>query len=177
MFLHTMRILGDILSESRLCSRTTKWGGIFGGGNNQVFSRDKHRWSQTALVQTLILGELTKIDTDYIGTICGSYRRGKTVPVVFSLDYAVESLRRMTPPPPHLKFAGAASSGDIDILLTHPDFTSQTEKQVSLLAKCNAVCRPVVQRNLSFKTDCSAKAPPRCGGTFGVDWLCDRHSF
>lgn len=27
---------------------------------------------------------------------------------------------------------GAASSGDIDILLTHPDFTSETEKQVQL---------------------------------------------
>lgn len=27
---------------------------------------------------------------------------------------------------------GAASSGDIDILLTHPNFTSQSEKQVRL---------------------------------------------
>uniref|UniRef100_A0A665X742 DNA polymerase n=1 Tax=Echeneis naucrates TaxID=173247 RepID=A0A665X742_ECHNA len=54
-------------------------------------------------METLILGELKKIDTDYIGTICGSYRRG------------------------------AASSGDIDILLTHPNYTSQTEKQPKLL--------------------------------------------
>uniref|UniRef100_A0A3Q1EIA0 DNA polymerase n=1 Tax=Acanthochromis polyacanthus TaxID=80966 RepID=A0A3Q1EIA0_9TELE len=54
-------------------------------------------------METLILGELEKIDTDYIGTICGSYRRG------------------------------AASSGDIDILLTHPNYTSQTEKQPKLL--------------------------------------------
>ncbi|XP_077571038.1 DNA polymerase beta [Stigmatopora nigra] len=54
-------------------------------------------------METLILQELTKIDTEYIGTICGSYRRG------------------------------AASSGDIDILLTHPEFTSQTEKQPKLL--------------------------------------------
>lgn len=30
-------------------------------------------------IQTLILKELTKIDTDYIGTICGSYRRGKII--------------------------------------------------------------------------------------------------
>uniref|UniRef100_A0A3Q2ZPS6 DNA polymerase n=1 Tax=Kryptolebias marmoratus TaxID=37003 RepID=A0A3Q2ZPS6_KRYMA len=46
---------------------------------------------------------LEKIDTEYIGTICGSYRRG------------------------------AASSGDIDILLTHPKYTSETEKQPKLL--------------------------------------------
>lgn len=31
---------------------------------------------QIFFLQTLILGELEKIDTDYIGTICGSYRRG-----------------------------------------------------------------------------------------------------
>ncbi|KAG8011822.1 DNA polymerase beta [Nibea albiflora] len=54
-------------------------------------------------METLIIGELKKINTDYIGTICGSYRRG------------------------------AASSGDIDILLTHPSYTSETEKQPRLL--------------------------------------------
>uniref|UniRef100_A0A8C5G8U8 DNA polymerase n=1 Tax=Gouania willdenowi TaxID=441366 RepID=A0A8C5G8U8_GOUWI len=47
--------------------------------------------------------ELVTVGTDYIGTICGSYRRG------------------------------AASSGDIDILLTHPKYTSQTAKQPKLL--------------------------------------------
>ncbi|XP_055080095.1 LOW QUALITY PROTEIN: DNA polymerase beta [Periophthalmus magnuspinnatus] len=51
-------------------------------------------------MEKLILGELLKIDEEYIGTICGSYRRG------------------------------AASSGDIDILLTHPNYTSETEKQL-----------------------------------------------
>uniref|UniRef100_A0A7N8YG79 DNA polymerase n=1 Tax=Mastacembelus armatus TaxID=205130 RepID=A0A7N8YG79_9TELE len=54
-------------------------------------------------MEVLIIGELKEVDTEYIGTICGSYRRG------------------------------AASSGDIDILLTHPHYTSQTEKQPKLL--------------------------------------------
>ncbi|XP_061585500.1 DNA polymerase beta [Cololabis saira] len=59
--------------------------------------------AEMAKMEVLIHRELEKIDTEYIGTICGSYRRG------------------------------AASSGDIDILLTHPDYTSQTEKQAKLL--------------------------------------------
>ncbi|XP_010782521.1 DNA polymerase beta [Notothenia coriiceps] len=59
--------------------------------------------SEMEQMETFIHEELKKVDTEYIGTICGSYRRG------------------------------AASSGDIDILLTHPDYTSETEKQPKLL--------------------------------------------
>lgn len=59
--------------------------------------------SEMQKMEALILKELDIVDPEYIGTICGSYRRG------------------------------AESSGDIDILLTHPDFTSQSEKQPKLL--------------------------------------------
>lgn len=80
-------------------------------------------------MENLILGELTKIDTEYIGTICGSYRRG------------------------------AASSGDIDILLTHPDYTSQTEKQPKLL-------RAVVEHleSIGFVTDTLSKGDTKFMG-------------
>lgn len=59
--------------------------------------------SEMETMEALILKELKLVDPLYIGTICGSYRRG------------------------------AQSSGDIDILLTHPDYTSQSEKQPKLL--------------------------------------------
>ncbi|XP_022081994.1 DNA polymerase beta-like isoform X2 [Acanthaster planci] len=50
-------------------------------------------------LETFIKAQVEDLDPDYIATICGSYRRG------------------------------AASSGDIDILLTHPEYTSADEKQ------------------------------------------------
>ncbi|XP_029619099.1 DNA polymerase beta-like, partial [Salmo trutta] len=50
-----------------------------------------------------ILQELELLDTEYIRAICGSYRRS------------------------------AESSGDIEILLTHPNYTSMDEKQPKLL--------------------------------------------
>ena len=47
-------------------------------------------------LKDLIICEIDKIDQDYIATVCGSFRRG------------------------------AESSGDIDILLTHPNFVSSS---------------------------------------------------
>ncbi|XP_037115040.1 DNA polymerase beta [Syngnathus acus] len=80
-------------------------------------------------MEALILEELTKINGDYIGTICGSYRRG------------------------------AASSGDIDILLTHPDFTSQTEKRPKLL---HAVVEHL--ESVGFVTDTLSKGDSKFMG-------------
>ncbi|KAI4898755.1 hypothetical protein NFI96_014139 [Prochilodus magdalenae] len=80
-------------------------------------------------METLILAELEKVDQDYIGTICGSYRRG------------------------------AESSGDIDILLTHPDFTSQSEKQPRLL---HAVVEHL--ESIGFITDTLSKGDTKFMG-------------
>lgn len=80
-------------------------------------------------METLIIRELEKVGEEYIGTICGSYRRG------------------------------AASSGDIDILLTHPDFTSESEKQPKLL---NAVVEHF--ESIGFVTDTLSKGDSKFMG-------------
>ncbi|KAI1881927.1 hypothetical protein AGOR_G00244640 [Albula goreensis] len=80
-------------------------------------------------MEALILKELKVVDPLYIGTVCGSYRRG------------------------------AQSSGDIDILLTHPDFTSQTEKQPRLL---HAVVEHL--ESLGFVTDTLSKGDSKFMG-------------
>ncbi|XP_005998646.1 DNA polymerase beta [Latimeria chalumnae] len=54
-------------------------------------------------MQDIILEVVKKVDPEYIAAVCGSFRRG------------------------------AESSGDIDILLTHPNFTSESPKQPKLL--------------------------------------------
>ncbi|XP_061448966.1 DNA polymerase beta isoform X1 [Rhineura floridana] len=54
-------------------------------------------------MQEIILNEVKNVDPKYIATVCGSFRRG------------------------------AESSGDMDILLTHPNFTSESSKQPKLL--------------------------------------------
>uniref|UniRef100_A0A3B1K3W1 DNA polymerase n=1 Tax=Astyanax mexicanus TaxID=7994 RepID=A0A3B1K3W1_ASTMX len=73
--------------------------------------------------------ELEELDSEYIGTICGSYRRG------------------------------AESSGDIDILLTHPDFTSESEKQPKLL---HAVVEHL--ESIGFITDTLSKGDTKFMG-------------
>uniref|UniRef100_A0A8B9S5P2 DNA polymerase n=1 Tax=Apteryx owenii TaxID=8824 RepID=A0A8B9S5P2_APTOW len=54
-------------------------------------------------MQEIVLKEVKKLDPNYIATVCGSFRRG------------------------------AESSGDMDVLLTHPSFTSESSKQSKLL--------------------------------------------
>ncbi|XP_048852780.1 DNA polymerase beta [Brienomyrus brachyistius] len=85
-------------------------------------------------MEALILQELEVLDPEYIGTICGSFRRG------------------------------AESSGDIDILLTHPNFTSQSEKQPKLL-------HDVVDHleSLSFITETLSKGDTKFMGVCQLD--------
>jgi len=56
-------------------------------------------------LQDVVLDELKKLDDEFKGRVCGSFRRG------------------------------AATSGDIDVLLTHPSYTSTSDKQKSSLLK------------------------------------------
>lgn len=84
--------------------------------------------SIVCFVQTLIHGELKKVGTEYIGTICGSYRRGKMFP--FKFVFQCKQFKLVLYWFTCLSFPGAASSGDIDILLTHPDYSSESQKQV-----------------------------------------------
>uniref|UniRef100_A0AAY4E272 DNA polymerase n=1 Tax=Denticeps clupeoides TaxID=299321 RepID=A0AAY4E272_9TELE len=74
---------------------------------------------------------LKELDPEYIGTICGSYRRG------------------------------AESSGDIDILLTHPLFTSQSEKQVTTtnIHQRTPLCGDVYKEGEDEVTDCCVWVP------------------
>ena len=53
-------------------------------------------------LETKIKSEVSSLDPEYVATICGSYRRG------------------------------AKSSGDIDILLTHPEFKAVDGKKVRI---------------------------------------------
>ncbi|XP_053480803.1 DNA polymerase beta isoform X1 [Ictalurus furcatus] len=85
--------------------------------------------SEMEKMEALILQELGQLDPEYIGTICGSYRRG------------------------------AESSGDIDILLTHPDFTSQSQKQPWLL---HAVLEHL--ESIGFVTDTLSKGDTKFMG-------------
>ncbi|TTB27301.1 DNA polymerase beta [Bagarius yarrelli] len=85
--------------------------------------------SEMEEMEALILQELKQVHPDYIGTICGSYRRG------------------------------AASSGDIDILLTHPDFNSQSKKQPRLL---HAVVEHL--ESIGFITDTLSKGDTKFMG-------------
>uniref|UniRef100_A0A8C8LTF8 DNA-directed DNA polymerase X domain-containing protein n=1 Tax=Oncorhynchus tshawytscha TaxID=74940 RepID=A0A8C8LTF8_ONCTS len=69
----------------------------------RYFEEFEKRIPRTEMTKMEVSEITILVDTEYIGTICGSYRRG------------------------------AESSGDIDILLTHPNYTSVDEKQPKLL--------------------------------------------
>lgn len=73
----------------------------------KYFEDFEKRIPRTEMVkmQAIALREVEKLDSKYVATVCGSFRRG------------------------------AESSGDMDILLTHPDYTSESLKRPKLLHK------------------------------------------
>jgi len=64
--------------------------------------------TEIAQIEKMLKNSVKELSNDYLVTICGSYRRGKE------------------------------ESGDIDVLITHPDYTSKTKdakkKNISLKA-------------------------------------------
>ncbi|XP_075715034.1 DNA polymerase beta isoform X2 [Rhinoderma darwinii] len=82
-------------------------------------------------MQEITLEKVKNLDPEYIATVCGSYRRG------------------------------AESSGDMDILLTHPDFMSDSPKQphllhqmVQTLEECNFITDTLVKGDTKFMGVC-----------------------
>ncbi|XP_038641146.1 DNA polymerase beta [Scyliorhinus canicula] len=80
-------------------------------------------------MQTIVLEAVQKLDSNFVAIICGSFRRG------------------------------AESSGDMDMLLTHPDFTSETLKRPKLL-------NPVVEclEQIGFVTNTLSKGESKFMG-------------
>nr|CAD7260743.1 unnamed protein product [Timema shepardi] len=87
-------------------------------------------------IENIIKEEVGKLDQDYLVTICGSYRRGKP------------------------------DSGDIDVLLTHPSYTSKDgkskrsqllKKVVSLLESIDLVTDTISLGDIKFMGVCSIK--------------------
>lgn len=75
--------------------------------------------AEMLMLEELILREIRDLDEDYTATVCGSFRRG------------------------------AETSGDVDVLLTHPTFTSNTD------GKKGSLLKAVVDKlsDLGFITD------------------------
>nr|XP_018917447.1 PREDICTED: DNA polymerase beta-like [Bemisia tabaci] len=91
-------------------------------------------------VEEIISSELTKLDKDFQITICGSYRRGK------------------------------AESGDMDVLITHPNYTSDMPKSkseallkqvVSALQKIELITDTISVGDVKFMGACKPKDTAR----------------
>ncbi|KAE8747804.1 hypothetical protein FOCC_FOCC005416 [Frankliniella occidentalis] len=84
-------------------------------------------------VENILFDEISALDSNYIVTICGSYRRGKL------------------------------ESGDIDVLITHPSFTSDVKPKskayllnnvIDCLEKCGLICDTISHGDVKFMGAC-----------------------
>lgn len=84
-------------------------------------------------IEEILRREILALDSDYILTICGSYRRVKP------------------------------ESGDIDVLITHPSFTSNSKAKtkshllknvVTCLEKCGLICDTISHGDVKFMGAC-----------------------
>ncbi|KAK3931439.1 DNA polymerase beta [Frankliniella fusca] len=84
-------------------------------------------------IENILVNEISTLDPNYIVNICGSYRRGKS------------------------------ESGDIDALITHPSFTSDSKPKskafllhnvVTCLEKCGLICAKISHGDVKFMGAC-----------------------
>ncbi|XP_034249831.1 DNA polymerase beta-like [Thrips palmi] len=98
--------------------------------------------SEIEEIEAVLVKKISDLDSDYIVTICGSYRRGKS------------------------------ESGDIDALITHPSFTSDVKAKTKshllkdvtkCLEECGLICDTLSHGDVKFMGACrlSEKHPVR----------------
>uniref|UniRef100_A0A674EHP9 Polymerase (DNA directed), beta n=1 Tax=Salmo trutta TaxID=8032 RepID=A0A674EHP9_SALTR len=97
------QIRNDDTSSSNFLTRVTGIGYVYCFLNHHQYFEEFEKRIPRVEMTKMEVEELELLDTEYIRAICGSYRRS------------------------------AESSGDIEILLTHPNYTSMDEKQPKLL--------------------------------------------
>lgn len=77
---------------------------------------------EVAQIEMIMKKAIKKLSSDYLVTICGSYRRGK------------------------------AESGDIDVLITHPNYTAETAGDVTCPVTLKTIVKCLEKKGLITDT-------------------------
>ena len=81
-------------------------------------------------LQDKVFSVIKGVDPKFIATICGSFRRGIYKHINYGSKLEITVVHMTLYFTSHCcLLSGAASSGDIDILLGHPDYTSESKSK------------------------------------------------